>query len=289
MEDNFDNDFKKSQHERSKKKAALSAATLTPLDNGWVPTGDIEYLTAESLAILKQRGQEWYDKWPQGEPYLNETGEKIKIDIYINQVAELLKTEVHIAKNILMVAAKVLGIDARDAVTVKQFCHLFNCKESAICPVIQNISPELSPMEEFFNTPQARAQAEKSKQRALKSIAKLKPIKRTFKINGVTYLTVDAIEILKQRAMEWFDDNPLGEAMAIRHDGHKYRIHTNQVMDILEVSKRTAQTLLKICRQVLGKPKGAVVSVLEFCKLNMLDEDDFRKALSSVEVDYLIK
>ncbi len=144
-------------------------------------------------------------------------------------------------------------------------------------------------MNEFLNSPEARAQAEKSKQQALKSIATLKPTKRTFTINGLEYLTAETIEILKQRAMEWFDENPFGEPMYSRNDGYQFVIHTNQLMRILEISESTAQLLLRICRKVLGKVGRAYVSVKEFCKLNYFDEEDFRKALRGVEPDLSMK
>lgn len=290
MEDNFDDNFSDSQHERRKKKAALSAATLTPFDEGWVAIGDIEYLTAESLAILKQRGQEWYDIWPQGEPYINGDGEKIKIKIYVNQVAGLLKTDMHIAKNVLIVAAKVLGINTGEAVTIKQCCHLFNLKEEEIRPVIQNIPPELSEMEAIFNTPEARAQAEKSKKKALESIAKLKPSEEPYiVINGLPYLTAEGIEMLKQRAMEWFDENPLGEPMYARNDKYQFVIHTNQVAELFGCGIRKAQLILEDNRQALGKKKTDYVSVKEFCKENNQDEEDVRRALSDIPPDFSIE
>jgi hypothetical protein len=278
----FDNNFQAPPHERSKKKAAVSAAALNPLNEVQLIIGDIEYLTAGSLAILKQRGQEWYDKYPQGEPYINTNEGCSKIDLYNNQLAGYLKTDVPLAKNILMSASNVLGLNEDDAVTVKQFCHLFNCKEEDVRPVIQSIKPD-APMYEFFNTPEARAQAEKSKKNALKSIETLQPADDlSFEFNGLTYLTAGTIEILTQRAMEWFDRNPLGEPMYSRNDGYKYPIYTDQLVQLFRFSERMAQLLLWICRKVLGKYDGDVVSVREFCKLFFVDEPDFRRALRDV-------
>lgn len=282
MQNNFDYNFQELPHERSKKKAAVSAATLNPLNEVQVIIGDIEYLTAASLAILRQRGQEWHDKWPQGEPYINADEGCSKTDLYYNQLAGYLTTDMQLAKNILMVAANVLGLNAEDAVTVKQFCHLFNCNEYEVRPVIQSIPPA-DAMYEFFNSPEARAQAEKSKKKALRSIATLQPDDDlSFEFNGLKFLTAGTIEILTQRAMEWFDRNPLGEPMYSRNDGYKHLIYTDQLVQLLRISERMAQVLLWICRKILDKPDGHYVSVKEFCKLFFVDEPDFRRALSDV-------
>lgn len=138
-------------------------------------------------------------------------------------------------------------------------------------------------MNEFLNSPEARAQAEKSKQQALKSIATLQPWnEECFEFNGLTYLTAGTIEILTKRAMEWFDENPLGEPMYSRNDGYQYTIHSDQIVQVHRVASRTAQLLLFICRKVLGKPEGCCVSVKEFCKIHFLDEEDLRRALRDV-------
>jgi len=143
---------------------------------------------------------------------------------------------------------------------------------------------------ELFNSPQAKAQAAKSKKEALKSIAELKPSEEVWAVvNGLEMLTAETITILTQRAMEWFDRWPLGEPMYSRNDGYQFVIHTNQVMELLEISDRKAQDLLMVARKTLGKDPNGYVSVKEFCHLNKLDEEDVRKALREIKPDWKIK
>jgi hypothetical protein len=145
-------------------------------------------------------------------------------------------------------------------------------------------------MVEFFNTPEARAQAEKSKKKALESIAKMVPTDEPyFIVDGLPYLTAEGIEILKQRAMEWFDEYPLGEPMYSRKDKYQYAIHSNQVAELLGCGIRNAQKILAAIRASLGKDKNEVVSVKEFCKFNKRDEDDIRRALLDITPNYSIE
>lgn len=145
-------------------------------------------------------------------------------------------------------------------------------------------------MVEFFNSPEARAQAEKSKKKALESIAKLKPTEEPyFIVNGLPYLTAEGIEILTQRAMEWFDEYPLGEPMYSRKDKYQYAIHTNQVAELLGCGIRKAQLILADNRAVLGKEKNDFVSVKEFCRLTRQDEEDIRRALRDIPQDFSIE
>lgn len=143
--------------------------------------------------------------------------------------------------------------------------------------------------EEKFNTPWARAQAEKSKKKAAESAANLKPSNEVYAIvNGLEYLTPETIKILTQRGQEWFDEWPIGEPMYSRNDGYQFVIHSNQVAQLLGIPLRTAQEILQAYRIVLGKDKNDYVSVKEFCKLNKQDEDDCRRALRDIKPDYSV-
>ena len=145
-------------------------------------------------------------------------------------------------------------------------------------------------MEELFKTPHAKANAEKNKKRAAESAATLKPSKEVWAVvNGLEYLTAETIEILKQRAQEWFDLWPLGEPQYKRDDGYQFVIHTNQVADLLQINIRTAQELLQVTRRLLGKSENSYVSVKEFCKMNEFDEEDVRRALRDIEPNFKIK
>lgn len=141
--------------------------------------------------------------------------------------------------------------------------------------------------QELFNTPQAKAQAAKSKKKAARSATKLKPSDEVYAvINGLEYLTPETIKILKQRAQEWFDEWPLGEPMYCRNDGYQFVIHANQVAQLFQISLRQAQDVLQANRITLGKGSNDYVSVKEFCKLNKQDEEDCRRALRDIPKNY---
>src|ERR1044072_511259 len=137
--------------------------------------------------------------------------------------------------------------------------------------------------QEIFNTPHAKALAAKNKEIAARSAVRLKPSDGVYAvINGLEYLTPETIEILKQRAQEWFDEWPLGEPMYCRNDGYQFVIHANQVAQLFQISLRQAQEVLQANRISLGKDSTDYVSVKEFCKLNKQDEEDCRRALRDI-------
>jgi hypothetical protein len=55
------------------------------------------------------------------------------------------------------------------------------------------------------------------------------------------------------------------------------------------IQLRTAQDLLAVTREALGKPKKSYVSVKEFCFINHLPEDEVREALRKTKPDFSIK
>lgn len=126
----------------NKKKAALSAATLKPSKEVWAVVGDVEYLTSESLAILKQRGLEWFEIWPMGEAiHRNNYHQFI---LYVNQAARLISADLVIVKDIFNIIRKVLGKDEKDFISVREFCHIHNLKEERVQSAIQYIDPDYS-------------------------------------------------------------------------------------------------------------------------------------------------
>lgn len=64
-----------------------------------------------------------------------------------------------------------------------------------------------------------------------------------------------------------------------------YNITSKQVAQVLNMSIRTAQELLKDTREKLGKLKNAYVSVHEFCTANDFPEEDVLKALEYMAPD----
>ena len=144
--------------------------------------------------------------------------------------------------------------------------------------------------EELLNSDYAKAQAEKSKKRARKTAAKLKPSKEVWAVVGdIEYLTPESIEILKKRGQEWHDKNRLGEKMACRDDGWQFVIDSYEVAALLRRDIRTAQEILQANRLSLGKRKNDHVTVKEFCDLNHLPEEETREALKRIKPDFKIK
>src|SRR5882762_5321009 len=104
--------------------------------------------------------------------------------------------------------------------------------------------------EELLNSPFALEQAEKSKKKALKTAATLKPSKKVYAVIGdLEYLTPKTIAILIQRGQEWHDNNRLGEKSFCRDDGYQFVIHSNQVQALFDIQIRTAQEVLKANRK----------------------------------------
>jgi hypothetical protein len=144
--------------------------------------------------------------------------------------------------------------------------------------------------EELLNSPFALEQAEKSKKKALKTAAKLKPSKKVWAVIGdLEYLTPKTIAILIQRGQEFHDNNRLGEPRPCRRDGWQFVIHSNQVQALFNIHIRTAQDVLSAIRKALGKGKNNYVTVNEFCDLNKLPEDETREALKRIKPDFKIK
>jgi len=140
--------------------------------------------------------------------------------------------------------------------------------------------------EELLNSPFALAQAEKSKKKARKTAAKLKPSNEVWVVNGLEFLTAETIAILTQRGQEWHDENPLGEKMYCRNDGYQFIIHSHEVQQLYNCGIRKAQDMLAAVRAVVGKDEGSYVSVKEFCKIIKEDEEDFRKALKYLDPNF---
>jgi len=143
---------------------------------------------------------------------------------------------------------------------------------------------------ELFNTPHAKAQAEKKKKKALETAATVKPSKEVWAvINGLEIFTPETIAILTQRGQEWHDKWPIGEPHYSRNDGYQFVIHANQVAILCKCSIRHAQELLKETRKFIGKDDDVYVSVKEFCSMYKHDEEDFRRALRDIEPDFSIR
>lgn len=88
--------------------------------------------------------------------------------------------------------------------------------------------------------------------------------------------------ILRLRAINWIlkhPPDPRGEPMYSRPAPYKIRLETQDLIDALDYSERTAQRLLQEARIALGRKKSAIITVEEFCILNELPEDKIQQKI----------
>ena len=102
-------------------------------------------------------------------------------------------------------------------------------------------------------------------------------------VGDMKYLTAETLAVLQKRAALWKKKYPHGEPMAKRYEGYVTFAHTCDVAEVLKISMRKAQKMLQVTRQFHEKHKNSYVSVKEFCFVNNINEDEFRKGLSLLE------
>jgi hypothetical protein len=129
--------------EKSKKRAAEFAAVLKPSKKIWAVVNGLEYLTPETLDILKQRGQDWHDTWPIGEPHYSRS-DGYQFVIHTNQVRDLLQIQLRTAQDLLKVTRKVLGKPKKSYVSVKEFCFVNKLPEDEVRKSLSKIPPDFS-------------------------------------------------------------------------------------------------------------------------------------------------
>jgi hypothetical protein len=142
-EEKFNSPEARAIAEKNKKKAAESAASLKPSNEVYAVVNGLEYLTPETIEILKQRGQEWFDTWPIGEPMYSRN-DGYQFVIHSNQVAELLGIPIRTAQEILQANRMVLGKNKNDYVSVKEFCKLNGQDEEDCRFALRGIQPDFS-------------------------------------------------------------------------------------------------------------------------------------------------
>ena len=140
----LNSDYAKEQAEISKKRARETAAELKPWDEIEAVIGDINYLTAESIEILKQRGQAFHDNNRLGEARLCPASEDFQFIIYSNQVAAITGRSLRTAQKILKANRLALGKGKNDPVTVKEFCALTHLPEEETRKALKHLDPEYS-------------------------------------------------------------------------------------------------------------------------------------------------
>lgn len=140
-EELFNTPAARAQAEKSKKKAAETAATLQPSTEVWAVVNGLEYLTAETIGILKQRGQAWHDKWPIGEPMYSRN-DGYQFVIHSNQVSELYGCGIRKAQEMLATVRASVGKEEGSFVSVKEFCFIHHEDEEDFRRALRDIQPD---------------------------------------------------------------------------------------------------------------------------------------------------
>jgi hypothetical protein len=140
-EELFNTPYARAQAEKSKKKAAETAATLQPSADVWAVVNGLEYLTAETIEILKQRGQEWHDKWPLGEPHYSRN-DGYQFVIHSNQISEIYGCGIRKAQDMLAVVRQTVGKEEGSFVSVKEFCFVHKEDEEDFRRALRDIQPD---------------------------------------------------------------------------------------------------------------------------------------------------
>ena len=131
------------QAEISKKRALETSKTLKPSEEVWAVVNGLEMLTAETIAILIQRGQEWHDKNRLGEKsFCRDDG--YKFILYSNELAQILGCGIRKAQMLLAVVRASLGIVEDRDVTVKEFCDQFKYNEEDFRKALKHVDPDYS-------------------------------------------------------------------------------------------------------------------------------------------------
>ncbi|AEV98201.1 hypothetical protein A4D02_35230 [Niastella koreensis] len=141
-EELFNTPEARAQAEKSKKKARETAATLEPSAEVWAVINGLEYLTEETIEILKQRGQEWHDEWPIGEPHYKSDDEKYQFVIHSNQVAEMYDCGIRKAQEMLAIVRATVGKNEGSFVSVKEFCFVHKEDEEDFRRALRDIQPD---------------------------------------------------------------------------------------------------------------------------------------------------
>jgi hypothetical protein len=142
-EELLNSDYAKEQAEISKKRALETSKTLKPSEEVWAVVNGLEMLTAETIAILIQRGQEWHDKNRLGERnFCRDDG--YKFILYPNELAQVTGYGIRKAQKMLAVIRATLGVDEGRDVTVKEFCDQFKYNEEDFRKALRYVDPNYS-------------------------------------------------------------------------------------------------------------------------------------------------
>ena len=142
-EELLNSDYAKEQAEISKKRARETSGELKPSDEVYAVVGDIQFLTPESIEILKQRGQKFHDDNRLGEPRpCADNGYQFLI--YPNQIKELIGCSDSTVYRIQCDIRLSLGKEKGDYITVHEFCKLTHLPEEETRKALKHIGPDFT-------------------------------------------------------------------------------------------------------------------------------------------------
>ena len=131
------------QAEISKQRARETAAKLKPWPKVLVVVNGLEWLTAETIAIITQRGQEFHDENRLGEPApCRDDG--YQFILFTNQLEMMFGVTEDTAQTMIRDIRKALGIKNRKQVTVKEYCKITGFDEEDFRKALKHIKPDLS-------------------------------------------------------------------------------------------------------------------------------------------------
>ncbi|WP_207514194.1 hypothetical protein [Longitalea luteola] len=102
------------------------------------------------------------------------------------------------------------------------------------------------------------------------------------KIGDIRYGHPTASLLLRYRTLMWtaaHPPDPRGEKFFCRPAPYKVRLETRDLMDLFDVSQRTAERVIKEIRDARERTGLRWVTVEEFCTLHNLDEDYIQKRI----------
>ena len=139
----LNSDYAKEQAEISKKRARETAANLKPWPEVKVVANGLEFLTAETIAILIERGQKWHDKNPLGEPApCRDDG--YQFILFTNQLEMMFGVCEDTAQDMVKAIRDSKGIINRKQITVKEFCDSTGFDEEDFRKALKHLKPDLS-------------------------------------------------------------------------------------------------------------------------------------------------
>jgi hypothetical protein len=131
------------QAEISKKRARETAAELKPWPEVLVVANGLEFLTAETITIITQRGQEFHDENRLGEP-MPCRDDGYQFVLWKNQVEMMFGVTEDTAQGMIREIRKALGIKNRKQITVKEFCKITGFDEEDFRKALKHLKPDFS-------------------------------------------------------------------------------------------------------------------------------------------------